>query len=393
VSVDTRGRRAAQDLIRAAEQRGPVPDLDRLRRRHRHRRLGRAGLAVAAVIVVGAVVAQALPAMERGAPGPVPPAGAPATTRAWPGVPGLDRHVRDAVTTGKAQLAEVAAGPSGVWVLNRRLGRPEELVRVDPATDRVLARLPIDWAVSHLAVGEDGGVWLYRTGKTQDRPELVRVDPSTNRIAGTIAVPPGPPGVPTGASALLVAGGSVWLGDQHNRLFQIDPASRRVREVTDGGRSLAVAHLAFADGWVWATWGLFLYQIDPRSGTVTRTVDNPDLHNAMPANGLAGGAGQLWMYTYDGSGRQQLHTLDPADGRLLATRQLSARSGNLGVMAAGDRVVAVRSGRQLLLTDPGGTLRATVPVPEAQRGLAVGPVAVWVADPERGRLLRVDPGF
>jgi len=25
VSVDTRGRRAAQDLIRAAEQRGPVP--------------------------------------------------------------------------------------------------------------------------------------------------------------------------------------------------------------------------------------------------------------------------------------------------------------------------------------------------------------------------------
>jgi hypothetical protein len=46
-----------------------------------------------------------------------------------------------------------------------------------------------------------------------------------------------------------------------------------------------------------------------------------------------------------------------------------------------------------LLSDPGGTLRATVPVPEAQGGLAVGPDAVWVADPARGRLLRVDPGF
>ena len=44
MSVDTRGRRAAQDLIRTAEQRGPVPALDRLRRRHRHRTLGRAGL-------------------------------------------------------------------------------------------------------------------------------------------------------------------------------------------------------------------------------------------------------------------------------------------------------------------------------------------------------------
>jgi hypothetical protein len=392
MSVDTRGRRAAQDLIRTAEQRGPVPALDRLRRRHRHRTLGRAGLAVAAVIVVGALVAQALPAQERVAPGPVPPAGAPATTRTWPGVPGLDRHVRDAVATGKAQLAEVAAGPSGVWVLNRRRGKPDELVRVDPATDAVLARLQVNGVVSHLAVGEDGGVWLYRTGMTLDRPELVRVDPSTNRVADTIALPPGPPGIPTGASALLVAGGSVWLADQHNRLFQVAPASRRVREVTDGGHSLAVGHLAFAGGWVWATWGLLLYRIDPRAGTVTMTVNNPDLHNAMPAVGLAGGAGQLWLYGVGGAG-EQLLKLDPADGRLLAMRQLSSRTDQTGVMAAGDRVVAVRSGRRLLLSDPGGTLRATVPVPEAQGGLAVGPDAVWVADPARGRLLRVDPGF
>jgi Repeat of unknown function (DUF6923) len=393
VSVDTRGRRAAQDLIRAAGQRGPVPELDRLRRRHRHRRLGRAGLAVAAVIVLGAVVAQALPALERGAPGPVPPVATPATTRTWPGVPGLDRHVRDTVATGKAQLAEVAAGPSGVWVLNRRHGTPDDLVRVDPATDAVLARLEVNGVVSILAVGEDGGVWLYRTAMTPVRPELVRVDPSTNRVADTIALPPGPPGTPAGASALQVAGGSVWLADQHNRLFQVDPASRQVREVTDGGRSLAVDHLAYAGGWVWGTRGLLLYRIDPRTGTVTMTVNNPDLHNAMPASGLAGGAGQLWLYGHGGTGRQVLHKLSPADGRLLATRQLSSRTDQTGVLAAGDRVVAVRSGRRLLLSDSGGTVRATVPVPEAQGGLAVGPAAVWVADPARGRLLRVDPGF
>jgi hypothetical protein len=34
-----------------------------------------------------------------------------------------------------------------------------------------------------------------------------------------------------------------------------------------------------------------------------------------------------------------------------------------------------------------------MPVPEAQGGVAVGPDAVWVADPARGRLLRVDPRF
>jgi hypothetical protein len=391
VSIDTRGRRAAQDLIRTAEQRGPVPAFDRLRRRRRHRTLGRVGLAVAAVVVVGALVAQALPTLERGAPGPVPPAGAPAT-RTWPGVPGLDHHVRDAVATGKAQPAEVAAGPSGVWVLNRRHGTPDDLVRVDPATDAVLARLPVAGVVSHLAVGADGAVWLYRTAMTLDRPELVRVDPSANRVADTIELPPGPPGIPTGASALLVAGGSVWLADQHNRLFQVDPASRRAREVTDGGHSLAVEHLAFAGGWVWGTRGLLLYRIGPRTGTVTMTVSNPDLHNAMPASGLTAGAGQLWLYGLGGTG-QQLHKLDPANGRLLATRRLSSRTDQTGVLAAGDGVVAVRSGRRLLLSDPGGSLRATVPVPEAQGGLAVGLGAVWVADPARGRLLRVDPGF
>ena len=76
-------------------------------------------------------------------------------------------------------------------------------------------------------------------------------------------------------------------------------------------------------------------------------------------------------------------------------RQLSSRTDQTGVLAAGDRVVVVRSGRRLLLSDPAGTLRATVPVPEARDGLAVGPEpdAIWVADPARGGLLRVDPGF
>src|SRR5918993_3857709 len=47
----------------------------------------------------------------------------------------------------------------------------------------------------------------------------------------------------------------------------------------------------------------------PRTGTVTMTVNNPDLHNAMPAVGLAGGAGQLWLYGVGGAG-EQLHKLD-----------------------------------------------------------------------------------
>jgi hypothetical protein len=58
-----------------------------------------------------------------------------------------------------------------------------------------------------------------------------------------------------------------------------------------------------------------LYRIDPRTGTVTMTVNNPDLHNAMPAVGLAGGAGQLWLYGVGGP--DAVWVADPARGRLL----------------------------------------------------------------------------
>ena len=46
---------------------------------------------------------------------------------------------------------------------------------------------------------------------------------------------------------------------------------------------------------MWGTRGLQLRQVDPRDGTVTRTVSNPELHNLMPANRLAGSAGGLWL--------------------------------------------------------------------------------------------------
>jgi streptogramin lyase len=67
------------------------------------------------------------------------------------------------VATGRAVRVEVAAGPGGVWVLNRSRTGAAVLVRVDPATDEVVARVEAGLGASHLQVGEDGSVWLYRT--------------------------------------------------------------------------------------------------------------------------------------------------------------------------------------------------------------------------------------
>jgi sugar lactone lactonase YvrE len=286
-------------------------------------------------------VGQALPGLERIASDPGAPAANPGTTNTLPRV---DPHVRAAVTVGGALTAEVAAGPSGVWVLNGSRTGAATLVRVDPATDEVVARIDAGLGASRLQVGEDGSVWLHRAGRTLDRPELVRVDPATNRVADVIALPEG------------------------------------------------ADHLAFAEGLVWATEGQLLHHIDPDSATVTMTYRDPDLLEALPATGLAGGTGRLWLVGVDTAG-EQLFQLDPVTGGKRETVQLSSRTrGQAGAVAAGERVVAVRGGQRLYLVDGAGVLRATVPVPEAG-GLAVGSGAVWVADPARGRLLRVDPGF
>jgi hypothetical protein len=391
MSVDARGRRAAGSLLQATERLGPAPDLDRLRRRHRRRSVGRAGLAFAAVIVAGALAGQALPGLESITPDPAPPAAGPATTRAWPGVPGLDRHVRDAVDTGTAMVSEVAAGLSGVWVLNHTNGRPDELVRVDPGTDRVVARIDVGYSSGDPAVGEDGSVWLVRPRDGRpDRPELLRVGPRTDRVTATIALPIAVR--PYSVNRVVAAGGAVWVA-YTRRLVRVDPASGSVTEVKEGGQSLAVDHLAFAGGWLWAARGLELRRIDPREGTVKATVSDRDLHAAMPADALAAGAGGLWLHGFGAAG-EQLFRVDAISGQMEADVILGQRTGGAtALLAAGDRVVAVRSGDNLFLVDPAAdSIRATVPVPAMRAGgLAVGAGAVWIGDPARGRLLRVDP--
>jgi hypothetical protein len=88
----------------------------------------------------------------------------------------MDRRVRDAIPTGQTTRTDLAVGPDAVWVLNRnRLPGQELLVRVDPTTDRVVARIPVGRNAIRVAVGE-GSVWVLRS--SPERADLVQVDPA-----------------------------------------------------------------------------------------------------------------------------------------------------------------------------------------------------------------------
>jgi hypothetical protein len=390
MTVDPGGRRAATALLEAAARLGPAPELERLRRRRRRRAASRVGLAVAAVVVAGALAGRVLPGLERVAPGPADPSAAPATTLARPAAAGLDPHVREVIDTGPAERAEVAAGASGVWVLNRRAGQPGELVRVDPDRGQVVARIGVGDNVARPFVAPDGLVWLTRAGPRADRPELVAVNPSTNRVAVNVPLPGAD--LRSGGRALLVTGTELWVADDAGRLWwaalpitRVEP----VRGADDAGR------LADAGGWVWATsGGVGLQRVDQVDGEVVATVTGPALRQAAPATAVVGAQESLWLAGRGGPGARLLR-LDPFSGQPQALVRLGAGAdGPRPELAAGERVLAARVGADLFLVDPAtSSVRATVRLGADRGGVAASAGTVWATDPARGRLLRVDPGF
>lgn len=374
MSIDARGRRAAQTLHRDAERRGPAPDLGLLHRRARRRTAGRASLAALAVVVAVAVAWQGLPFRPDRAP-----AGANAGSS---GVAGLDRRVRDAVPTGMASETDVAAVSDAVWVLNRSQPPGDAmLVRVDPATDRVVARIAVGPAAVRVAAG-DGSVWVLRSSPNSS--DLVRVDPATNRVAKT--VPLGSSAGPAVASGghLLVAGGAVWVMNQAG-ILRVDPGSGQVKTVMGPDRYGPLSGLAAAGGSVWAVAGMVVQQIRPEDGTI-RWEDAPKELTPMIPSGLAAGAGALWVV---GSGF--LARFDPGTHRVVATFRVGHGVGSDADLVAGDaRTVVVRRGRGLYLIDPAANrARAQVRLPSAG-AVAVGASAIWVTDQANGRLLRVE---
>src|SRR5215831_10225120 len=128
------------------------------------------------------------------------------------------------------------------------------LVRVDPGTMQVAARLPISGIVA-LEPGM-GSLWANQIGAypsppRQDRLKgsVDRVDPSTDEVHAVL----------TGASLsirMVVAGGFVWVYDQQSRAIErVDPRTGSVsrigsQPVSIGGGDVTDS-LAYADGGLW----------------------------------------------------------------------------------------------------------------------------------------------
>jgi virginiamycin B lyase len=125
--------------------------------------------------------------------------------------------------------ATIKVGATADWVLVTddavwvAATKRYSLQRIDPSTNRIVARVPLSGeACSGLASGF-GSVWVPLCGKT---PALVRVDALANRISAMLPIPPaGPEG------GITTSPDSVWMvTDKSGTLSRIDPATNTVRQ-------------------------------------------------------------------------------------------------------------------------------------------------------------------
>jgi YVTN family beta-propeller protein len=255
---------------------------------------------------------------------------------------------------------------------------PNHVGVIDPATDRVVAEIPVGIRPGPIAAGE-GTVWV---GNLQDR-SLTRIDVRRRTPAGTIPLDNlTPTGIDVGLGGVWVAHGLT------GQLSVVDPQFGRVTHTLDvaaQGLSGASGAVAVGDGAVWATYGdSTLARIDP---AVPRVL----------ASGLAGssptaivvGNGFVWVAN---SGDASVDRFNPATFRQGPLRTFNVGRSPSG-LAYGERAlwVTLAGDDAVARIDPGTGPIVTIPVGRAPTGVAVGAGAVWVANSAGRTVSRIDP--
>ena len=270
-------------------------------------------------------------------------------------------------------ITKLAAGYGGVWVIG-----PGVLYRVDPATARVAATIPVPGTgekLSDIATGA-GAVWV--TGQRDGRFGVYRIDPRDNRVTSFIRLQPTPTGI-------TVAYGRVWVTEPKpgpGVVVRIDPRTNQVsgpaiRVGADPGRIVAGA------GALWLASGSdtrWLSRINPATGVVTRILVNME-------NVDAAGAGSLWVMPVPGG----IQRVDPVTGRVTATIRLphAARV----TFWAGAAWASAQPPGSIVRIDPASNRIAGPAVPAGATPIyiAAGPGGLWVANFDTGDLLHLVP--
>ena len=275
----------------------------------------------------------------------------------------------------------MAAGAGALWVAGS-----DHVTRIDPASNSVVARIPVGATGSGPADVAFGGgaVWVPVAAPGA----LFAIDPATNKVTARISLG-GPLRGPISVSATR---GAVWVAccgqtgaaasDAGGTLFRVDPLRERVvAEIALPANPVAVAADPSA-AWV-ATAGGRVLQVSAKRNRVIGGVDAGGTLGFSQT--LAVGAGALWLADpFD----EQVVRIDPKTRRVVARIPAGAAT----TLAVTRDAVWVISSLGLLRVDPAtDQVVATASDPDLRRARLVATTAgaVWAA--AWNSVARIDP--
>ncbi len=291
-------------------------------------------------------------------------------------------------------VGPMTAGFGSVWV-GSSLHRT--LVRIDPATNETLATISLGTGTGAvgLAVGE-GAVWAVgggdaanpRAGPLVGEAFLMRIDPRTNTVSARLPL--------EGAYGVAVGPGAIWVASARDHLWRVDPVRMEVTARIAIDLPLGVAATADA---VWVTGGRvegMVERVDPSRNVVTASIATGRSSGAVAT--VAIGTQLVWV----GSGDGTVTGIDPATNTVRTT--LRVGRGLQSLADDGDGTLWVASSpiptspSSPTPTSPSTILRVDVATGKSSPPLDVGPQvtgvaffdgALWVGDRSRGSVLKI----
>jgi streptogramin lyase len=322
-----------------------------------------------------------------------PPTSAPTDEGPVPtgvGTPLVERLEAEITVPGAPDWPIAAFG--SIWVLApdlpiRPSGGTPNLVRIDPATNEVVATIPVPDRLCQGFVATDDAIWVCAVDA------FVRVDPATNAITGTVPITG-----TQGSYQPVFGGGRVWaLGSGSfvsDTVIRLDPATEETATFAMSG---PVGGLAFGFGALWLT--------ITRDGTVVRldpaTGEAVVLTTGLPTpRGIAVGTDRLWVSLHGGMedeagvGDPQLARLDPTSGQVVAELIIGGSPQGGVEVFAGEGGVFVRSTRPWLvrIDEATGEITETITAePGIQGPLTVAFGSIWTTAIELDTVWRIAP--
>jgi putative pyrroloquinoline-quinone binding quinoprotein len=255
----------------------------------------------------------------------------------------------------------------GVYVLAHTRAEPAK----PPSGPRVVARLTPGGGLGQIASGF-GSAWVLDS--TNDR--LLRIDPATRRVTARIGL--------RAAIGVGIGRDAVWVGEGVNDLLRIDPRTNRVVA------RIPLERGAFSGGWpnpvgdaVWVVGRTRALRVDARTNHITKTMTVA--RSGYTVDGATVLGGDLWLVSSDGR-------IVRYDGRTGA-RKAALRAPFRGGLAAFGGALYLADDNQAARLDP-VTGRVVWSVPADHFGAAAEARGlIWVEAPDRNgdRVVAVSP--